>query len=526
MEALETERAASRRWLRPLPGSRPRRIACLAAATVVLLAGWYLADRYWPYRYRNVKPLLDSVLASQITVSQYHRTYFPHPGFVAKGLVLRRNSAQDLAPVGTADDLIVRGSWIDLLLLRDRVELVDVVGLHVVIPPVGSEANRRDFPEGSSADFAGPTAVVAEFHLHRAQLDIQRTNGGTYSFPIRDLVIRNLQRGQTIDYSVDMQNAIPSGHILSHGTFGPLNPANLGGTPLSGDFTFTEIDLSEIGALHGRLDASDHFSGTIASIRANATASTPNFAVDDGRPTALSATIDCTVNALNGDIALNRIEAKTGTSTISAQGSIAGAPKTTNLDLTVANGRVQDLMRPFVSGPVPVAGAVSMRGHAVLLPAANGAGFLQRLRVQGNFQAPAEQLTDRPTERSLSSFSQRAVSNKPAEPADAATDVLSSIGGSVQIGNGIVSTQNLSLAVPGAVAHLGGTYNLNNTSAHMTGHLVMDQDISHVTTGFKSLLLKPLAPFFRKPPAGAVIPIAVTGTSGNYKVSQDVMGKK
>jgi hypothetical protein len=39
----------------------------------------------------------------------------------------------------------------------------------------------------------------------------------------------------------------------------------------------------------------------------------------------------------------------------------------------------------------------------------------------------------------------------------------------------------------------------------------MDTDISHAATGFKSFLLKPLAPFFKKKNAGAVISIAVTG---------------
>ena len=48
-----------------------------AAALALLLTGWYLADHYWPYRYRKVKPTLESILASQVTITAYHRTYFP-----------------------------------------------------------------------------------------------------------------------------------------------------------------------------------------------------------------------------------------------------------------------------------------------------------------------------------------------------------------------------------------------------------------------------------------------------------------
>ena len=105
----------------------PRRKArlwplCLPLAFVVLAAtGFYLIDAHWPYRYRNVDPLLQKIFASQIKIDHYHRTYFPNPGFVATGLTLRRNSALDLPPGGSARSLVVQGRWLDLLLLRNRV---------------------------------------------------------------------------------------------------------------------------------------------------------------------------------------------------------------------------------------------------------------------------------------------------------------------------------------------------------------------------------------------------------------------
>ena len=68
----------------------------------------------------------------------------------------------------------------------------------------------------------------------------------------------------------------------------------------------------------------------------------------------------------------------------------------------------------------------------------------------------------------------------------------------------MVSTQRLTFALPGASANLNGYYNLSSGNVHLIGNLRMDSDISHVATGFKSLLLKPLIPFFRKDNAGAV----------------------
>jgi hypothetical protein len=40
----------------------------------------------------------------------------------------------------------------------------------------------------------------------------------------------------------------------------------------------------------------------------------------------------------------------------------------------------------------------------------------------------------------------------------------------------------------------------------------MDATMSHMTTGFKSLLLRAVDPFFKKDGAGTVLPIKITGT--------------
>jgi hypothetical protein len=42
----------------------------------------------------------------------------------------------------------------------------------------------------------------------------------------------------------------------------------------------------------------------------------------------------------------------------------------------------------------------------------------------------------------------------------------------------------------------------------------------------KSMLLKPLIPFFKKHNAGAKIPIAITGSPNQYKVTEDILHNK
>jgi hypothetical protein len=509
-----------------------------AAAAFVVAAGicFYFISTNWPYRFRKIRPMLEDDLASQVTVTSYHRTYFPNPGFVATGLTLRRKTALNLPPFGHAEMMAVQGRWSDLLLFRQCVQTVEVTGLHIVVPPIGSKANRENFPPGSSSDFTGPDTAIEMFRIHNSILEIMKNDGKRLVFPIRELVLDHFEKGRAINYSVDLQNAIPSGRIQSRGTFGPLNAKQIGITPVSGNFTFTAVNLHDVGEIAGTLSSTGRFRGPLQSLEADADSTTPNFSVDEGKPTRVLASIECTVSGLNGDVAIHNIDAHTGATEVRATGIVQGSParegspKTTNLDFEVRGGRAEDVLRPFIHDDVPITGSVWLRGHAYLAPPGHGARFLQRLHVTGVFNVPAERVSDAKTEKSLTAFSQRARGKSvrdPSQPsAGKSADALSSLKGPVQITDGIASSKRLVFQTPGADASLGGTFNFHDKTVHLTGTLRMDSDISHTATGFKSFLLKPLAPFFRKKNAGALVPIAVTGSPGHYQVTPDLAHTK
>jgi hypothetical protein len=137
-------------------------------------------------------------------------------------------------------------------------------------------------------------------------------------------------------------------------------------------------------------------------------------------------------------------------------------------------------------------------------------------------------MTDQETEKSLTDFSHRAEGKQDSDSSDESTtaDTLSSIKGPALIQDGIASSNRLTFRIPGAQADLRGTFNFHSKVVHLVGNLRMDTDISHATTGFKSFLLKPLAPFFKKKHAGALVPIAVIGGPGHYQVAQDLSHDK
>jgi hypothetical protein len=498
--------------------------ALLAIAVVFISANW-------PYRGRKIKPMLEDMLASQVTFTSYHRIYWPNPGFVATGITMRRKSAPNLPPLGRIETLVVEGRWPDLLLLRRRVQLVDITGFHVVVPAIGSKENHQDFPPGSSKDFDGPQTMIERLMMHKSLLEIMRVNGQRYSFPLKQLEIRNLHHGEAMTWAVDMENAIPHGHILARGSMGPIKGEKFINTPVSGNFAFTDVNLHDVGEIGGILDSRGVFKGTLQSMYVEASGVTKNFTVTNGKPTPIDGTIQALLNASDGSLQVRSIDLKVRETGVHATGTINEQNTATNLDIGVEHGRAEDLMRPFVHNDVPITGLVSLKTHAYLGPPGNG--FMERLRMTGDLRVPSEKLTDEQTEKSLSAFSERARGKQKNTGLEAGpkevppgADVLSSLEGPVKLENGVVSTPHITFRVPGAVATLAGTFRFHDEAAHLTGKLKMDTDISHTTTGFKSFLLKPLAPFFKKKNAGAVIPIAVTGLPGHYQVSQNLAHDK
>lgn len=496
-----------------------------------LMTGIWLLGQNWPFRYRLVHPLLEDVFGSQVIIRHYHRVYFPHPGFIATDITIRRKSAPDQPPIGTVSTFFVQGRWSDLFLLRDRVQMVEVSGLHLILPPPGSRAAQEDFPAGSSSSFTGPDTEIGLFQAHDAVLDILRDNGKRFTFPIHWLRIANMQRGHAMQFDVVMDNALPYGSIAAAGSFGPLNPNVVGQTPVSGRFTFDHVHLSDVGELQGLLSATGEFHGQLGALQTSAQTVTPDFGVAGGHPTLVTGSILCTINGLDGDVNYHAIEARTGSTVVEVSGNTAGTPgKVTELEIVVRKGRAEDLLHPFMTKPVSITGPAALHVHAHLDPTNPNRGFLDRLHVSGAFQVPAEQMTEADLRKQLAAFSQRAQGHKVPDPSNGspapAVNAISSLEGPIAVDNGIARSPDLRFQLPGAKARLSGTFNFENCAVHLTGKLATQAELSGDATGFKSILLKPLDPFFKKHKHGAVIPIAVTGMPGNYKVTQNILHSK
>jgi hypothetical protein len=92
------------------------------------------------------------------------------------------------------------------------------------------------------------------------------------------------------------------------------------------------------------------------------------------------------VDGTNGDVTLERVSAAFLKTRVEAKGEIAETSgthgKTATVDLTVADGKIQDVLRLFVREPKPpLNGVTEFRAHVVVPP--GNERFLQKVRLSG-----------------------------------------------------------------------------------------------------------------------------------------------
>jgi hypothetical protein len=108
------------------------------------------------------------------------------------------------------------------------------------------------------------------------------------------------------------------------------------------------------------------------------------------------------------------------------------------------------------------------------------------------------------------------------EPNDGSkADVPSTVRGDFTFGDGKIGLKDLEYRVPGANIALDGMYTMDGEQFDFKGSARLDARISQMVTGWKSLLLKPVDPFFLKH-GETVLPIRITGTRSNPHIGLDL----
>lgn len=511
-KAVLTSQRPSRRWWWFL--------AFIFAFFAVIGVGVrWMIDHAEPILRKRVVETLSGRFKSRVELAELH--VWIAQGINAEGKGLKIYGATDpnawepgVQALISVGEFRFQTSLRNLFLQPMRVDTVFVKGFTMNIPP---KNDRREMAKMRKRG-GKLRIIVSKFVFADAQIVINSVNPqkAPLEFDISDLRLDETGRGLPLRFDATLINPKPTGNIHTTGRFGPLDEESPRDSAVLGDYRFTDADLGTIGGLGGILSSEGHYSGTLGRIEVEGETDTPNFRIAvSGHRVPLHTEFHAIVDGTDGDTYLDPVKARVLKSSFTAHGKIVRMKnahgRDIDLNVTLDQARIQDLLTLGVKTEPPVmSGQVRMSCHLRLPPGTED--IADRLRLAGNFQIPNASFENVKLQKRIDDLSLRSQGKvkqigKAAEPS-----VTSDLQGVFKLASGILSFSRLHFQIPGTHADMTGKYSLDGNVFDFHGKLKMEAKLSQMTTGWKSILLKPVDPFFHKDGAGAEIPFKVTGT--------------
>ncbi|HET7891497.1 MAG TPA: hypothetical protein VFL34_08230 [Candidatus Sulfotelmatobacter sp.] len=398
-----------------------------------------------------------------------------------------------------------------------HVDIVYVDGMTLNIPPTN---DRKEFRElgrrerGMKMSIAVDRFVCANTRL---LINTPRPDKRPLEFDISDLRMTEIGPGLPLRFDATLLNPKPVGDIQSTGQFGPLNEKKPRDTAVIGDYSFTNADLGTLAGIKGILSSTGKYGGTLGRIEVEGQTDTPDFQIAvSGHPVPLHTDFHAIVDGTDGDTYLDPVKARVLRSTFTASGKIVRV-KTAHghdieLKVVMGKARIEDLLQLGIKTEPPVmTGAVAMNTRLSLPPGPEDVA--DRLHLQGNFHIPAAHFTNEKVQGKIDSLSQLSQGKHQAKGKDKVEpNVTSDLEGTFALNRGVLAFSYLHFLVPGTHADVTGKYSLDGQTFDFHGLLRLDAKLSQLTTGWKSILLKPVDPFFSKHGAGTEVPFKIGGT--------------
>jgi hypothetical protein len=444
----------------------------------------------------------------------------PRFSAVGEGLVIHQKDRPGLPPMVIVNRLSIEATWRGMFSEPLKMDRVILNGLQINVPPKIDDPNKTGEPKQLP-----PRFLIDEVISDGTTLNILPKKEGKEPlvFDISKLKLNSAGTTAPMKFNAILANPKPPGDIQSTGEFGPWQSDDPSLTPVSGSYTFQNADLSIFKGIGGKLSSEGTYKGVLERIVVDGWTDTPDFSLKvSGQPVHLKTQFHAIVDGTDGDTYLEPVNAQFGQSSVVARGGVFGKPgvkgKTVSLDITVSNSRVEDMFRLAVKGSEPLmTGAIGFKAKFEL--PSGDQDILEKLNLDGNFGVDAARFTSFSVQEKVNELSQRARGKVGEEAVD--ERVVSDMRGRFALSNGRIRFSSLTFVVPGAIVELDGSYALQSETLDFTGTVRTDAKISQMTTGIKSIFLKLIDPIFKKPGAGAVIPIKITGTREQPKYSLD-----
>jgi hypothetical protein len=434
---------------------------------------------------------------------------------------IQREGVQPLIGV---DEFNFRANVMSLLRSPMHIGTVYIKGLQLNIPPKQDRQQFRDMgPKGGKIKI-----IVDEFRSEKAELVIntERPDKMPLVFDIQDLKMKDIGPDRPMAFNATLVNPKPVGDIISKGEFGPFHPEDPRASPVRGEYSFSNADLSTLRGIGGILSSTGRYGGSLGEIVVDGQTDTPDFRLNiSGRPVSLKTTFHAIVDGASGDTYLQPVQATLASTPMTATGYVVKSkdPKGHHiqLDVTIASGKIEELLRLAVRTDPPVmTGTVRLQTKLDLSPGEQD--LSDRLYLSGKFQVIGAHFSNEKIQNRVDALSMRS-QGKPKLAVDQIPDnVRSRMGSSFTLKNSVLHVPNLAFAMPGTRVSLVCDYSLDGNTFDFRGKARFDAKLSQMVGGWKSLFLKPVDPFFSKHGAGTELPIKITGTKSEPHFGLDL----
>jgi AsmA-like C-terminal region len=499
---------------------RGRWIAAVALLTIVVAAVVGIAlYRAEPVLRSTVIQTLSTRFKSKVELDAFHVSL--SRGLLVSGKALRifgdtdpNNHEPGVQPIIEIGEFRFRMKLAEFLRSPMRVDTVYVSGLRLNLPPREDRAQMQRM----GAQDGKIKIVVGTYIFEDAQLIINTLRPGKLpiEFNIASLKMTRTGANAPLRFEAELTNPKPTGTIFTSGYFGPWQADTPRETPLSGGYSFTHADLSTIKGLGGILSSKGKFDGTLEKIAVDGSTDTPDFQLAIcRRPIPLHTDFHAIVDGTSGDTYLRPVRAKILNSWLTAKGSVVRQKNPrghrVKLEVTIEKAQIDDLLKLAVrSDPPMLSGSVQMKTNFDLAPGEDDVA--DRLKLAGDFVVSGADFSDEQVQNKINSLSLRSRGKPKLARGIVSGSARSDLNGTFDLADGVISFSQLQFRFPGTVVALTGKYSMDGSDFDFRGTARMDATLSHMVTGWKALLLKPVDPFFSKNGAGTEVPVRVSGT--------------
>jgi uncharacterized protein involved in outer membrane biogenesis len=492
---------------------------CCAALIAILAIGAHGLSKYAE---RHAYAALQEAYGGELTIEVVHIRLFPRVHVTLDRLVLRQRDRQMQLPLISIERVAADAGIWDLLRRPLHIHQARLQKLEIHVPPRrGGQPLHTPGGRGRALSF-----VIDEVIANGTTLEILPKNPDKepLELDIRELNLKDAGTEQPMTFRAALTNAKPPGEIHSTGKFGPWQFDDPALSPVQGAYTFQNARLSVFHGIAGTLSSEGSYQGVLDHIAVRGSTDTPDFTVRvSGNPVHLTTQFQAVVDGMNGDTYLDPVNGRFGRSSLTARGVVVGNRgvhgKIVKLDVQFGEGRLEDLLRLGVKGgEPPMSGAVSFRTQLMLPP--GPVQIPEKLYLDGRFTVDQARFSQMKVQERVDQLSRRGRGQ--TTDGSGQGDVASGFRGRFTLNDGVMTFEKLSFEVPGVEISLSGTYGLLDERLDMHGTARLDAELSQMTTGFKSFLLKAFDPLFSRNGAGALLPIKIQGTRSSPSFGLDI----